>query len=384
MREITECWVWLANLVNIGFRRTQRLLEVFGGPYEVWHAQEWELRALDFMTPQSIEIILNAHIRESAGYAVDSILRKGIDIICVDHDTYPSNLRHIKDPPFVLFRRGDKHSGQENYIAVVGTRHPTVYGCSVTRTVVRGLSTAGYTVVSGMAMGIDTAAHEAALNSGGQTVAVLACGPEKAYPASNRKLMERIIEQGTVYSEHLPGTPPLQQHFPWRNRIISGISAAVIVIEAAERSGALITASYAGEQGRDIFAVPGNITSPLSQGSNALIRDGAFVVTSVSDILESVNPFLLGNFYRETGSPADRKPGSRVQKDGLLTKLGLSENELRIVKLLQERGPVSTDEIIKRCEKPAGETTSTLVFMELKGLLRSLPGSVYEFSGIFQ
>ena len=396
MLDMMKYWVWLSKLANIGDRRGKQLLEVFGGPYEVWNAREWELKALEFMTEHLVDNLLDNKARKNADTIVDDILRRGIDIVSIDRDEYPPNLRYITDPPLVIFRRGQKPTGSERYVAVVGSRHPSAYGCAVTRSLVRDLTLAGYTIVSGMAMGIDTVAHESALNADGRTIAILACGPERAYPASNRRLAERVREQGAIYSEHLPGTPPMQQFFPWRNRIISGFSAAVLVTEAAKRSGALITAGYAGDQGRDVFAVPGNITSPLSQGTNALIRDGAIPVTSVKDIVDALNPYLLdgqvhlaqqslasGGFEaHSTGRVGIGKEHSRVT--GVLSPnlKRLPENELRIVKLLNEKGSMTVDSIIKACGGTTGQITSTLVLMELKGLLRSLSGSVYEISRI--
>jgi DNA processing protein len=288
-------WFWLGAMAGLSARRAKMLADAFGNPYEVWIQGAEALGRLEFMNRQSVAQVLNAGVRGGISQAMAAVQARGIDIVPLCDSQYPEYVKAISDPPLILFRRG--HIGgrlRDRAVAIVGSRHPTAYGVRVARTLAGDLAARGYTIVSGMAMGIDAAAHAEALAAGGSTVAFLGCGVDRAYPASNRRLMDEIVGHGEVYSEFMPGALPMQQNFPQRNRLISGMCAGVVVVEAGERSGALITAGFAGEQGRDVFAVPGNINSPLSRGTNALIRDGAIPVTSADDILEALNPFFAG------------------------------------------------------------------------------------------
>lgn len=225
--------------------------------------------------------------QELARKAEDAVKQKISAVCCQDTD-YPARLSTINGSPFVLYFRGSRYHeimASPYFVTVIGTRAPTAYGRMAVDDIAAGLAERGIVVVSGLARGIDTAAHQAALQKKGLTVAVVGCGPDVPYPTENRKLMEDIAEQGLVISEHPPGTVPLKQYFPARNRILSGLSDAVAVIEASKKSGTMITASFAGDQGRDVFAVPGSIFSPFSSGCNQLIREGAEVLCGVEDIL---------------------------------------------------------------------------------------------------
>jgi DNA processing protein len=244
----------------------------------------------------------------------------------------------------------------------------------MTRKLVAGLAAFGFTIVSGLASGVDAAAHKAAIDSGAKTIAFLGCGVERAYPADNRKLMDEVIKHGAVYSEYMPGTIPHQQNFPQRNRLISGTSLGIIVAEAGERSGALITAGFAGEHGRDVFAVPGNATSPLSRGTNDLIRDGALIAASAEDVIFALNKYM---------APDMQGFGCADEVRRMKTERGieaLDGAESNIVKLLRDRGPQDIDAIAAQCALPAGEAGSLAVMLEVRGLLRRMDDGAYEFA----
>ena len=246
----------------------------------------------------------------------------------------------------------------------------------MTKKLVSGLAAYGFTIISGLAAGIDAAAHIAAMEEGVKTAAFLGCGVERAYPVGNRKLMGEVIKRGAVYSEYMPGTAPLQWNFPQRNRLISGASAGIVVVEAGERSGALITAGFAGEQGRDVFAVPGNATNPLSKGANALIRDGALVAICAEDIVFAINEYMGHHGHTQTGpGPGDRK---RAEMERIMESL--SGEEQRVSRLLRDRGPQDIDSIAVQCAITAGEAGAIAVMLEVKGLLRRMSDGAYEFA----
>ena len=290
---------------------------------------------------------------------------------------YPERLRAIPDPPPVLYARGSPETAGYAAVGVVGTRAPSEYGREMTRLLCRGLAAAGIVVVSGMARGIDGEAHETALSAGGATVAVLGSGVDVAYPPEHRDLCRRIEENGAVLSEHPPGTPPLPHHFPARNRIISGLSLGVVVVEATERSGSLITARWALEQGREVFAVPGPAGSSRSRGPHRLIREGAKLVEDVADIIEEIAPqlaaepaFAPGPSTSAADGPADAS-GGRVPLEG----------PARAILLDLEAGPLQVDDVIRRTGLPAQQVCEVLLEMELQGLLRQLPGMRYALKG---
>jgi len=404
-------WLWLGALAGIDAKRAKRLLDVFANPYEIFRQRRESLLKLDFMNDRLLGLILDPAARSDLDEKTASFAERGIQIISMEDERYPRYVREIEDPPPVLFMRGSNPARDaDRCIAVVGARRPTAYGAVMTRKIVAGLAAFGFTVVSGLAMGIDAIAHKTALEAGVKTIAFLGCGVEQAYPVCNRKLMDDVVSRGAVYSEYLPGTAPFQQNFPQRNRLISGTSAAVVVIEAGERSGALITARYAGEQGRDVFAVPGNATSPLSRGANALLRDGALIATSAEDIVFSLNRFiapgdggdgqmsLLGE--EQAGAPGGGRSGEKdaaqggapsagqgvapsaaPQRDGVKARGRsldtLAEAERRVVKLLRGRGPMDADGIAGQCKITAAEAGSTLVTLEIKGFLQRMPGGLY-------
>ena len=366
-------WYWLGALTGIGPKRARMLLDIYGNAYEIYRRTPEELSALEFLTNGMVGLITDPSIRTGIEEKLAAFSERGIDVISVEDARYPELILEIDDPPPVLFMRGafSAKSGDRR-VGIVGTRRPSAYGISMTKKIVSGLAGYGYTIVSGLAAGIDSIAHRAAVESGAKTIAVLGCGVERAYPAGNRRLMEEVLRTGSVYSEYPPGTLPYQQNFPRRNRLISGMSAGVVVVEAGERSGSLITAGFAGEQGRDVFAVPGNATSPMSKGTNALLRDGAFVVTSAEDIVFSLNRYI---------DPAGADDGEYIKQKKVEFERRLetlSGPELDIVRALSENGPYNVDEIAGYCGIPAGVAGSLIIMMELKGALRRLSDGTYE------
>lgn len=350
-------WVGFDVIPGIGRAKFGRLLEHFGDLQEAWEANAAELTAagLDKKSVQTIEaqrpgIDLNAEMDKLDRYQVKALIQE-------DH-LYPARLKEIYDAPPVLYVRGVLMPGEKWSLAVVGSRRATLYGREVTERLVTDLVRNRITVVSGLARGIDTFAHKATLANSGKTIAVLASGLDIVYPAENRKLAQEIIENGALVSDYPLGTKPKPEHFPRRNRIMSGLSLGTLVIEATEKSGALITARIALDQDREVFAVPGSILSAASKGSNLLIRDGAKTVLDVDDILEELNL-------------------STIPQQMELTELR-PENDIEslLIKHLSE-GPVHIDELCRSSSLPIYTVSSTLTMMELKGMVNQLGAMNY-------
>lgn len=337
---------------GIGPARLAALLEKCGGIAEAWKAPIQTLQEAG-LDRRSIENLLNARQRLDPKAELDRVLRSGCGVFCWDIDCYPANLRKIPQPPPVLYVRGQLEEQDELAVAIVGTRQASAYGREVARELGTELGRHGITVVSGLALGVDTIAHQAALDAGGRTIAVLGSGVDQIYPARNRKLALQIIEQGALISEYPMGTRPEASNFPPRNRIISGLSLAVIVVEAGKRSGALITASFAAEQSRDVFAVPGSILSPGSDGCNRLIRDGAIPVTSTSDLLERLQI-------------AD----AVAHQEARVTVPASPAEEMILQHISAE--PQHMNEIVRAAPLETSEVSSLLAMMELKGLVRQV------------
>lgn len=280
-------------------------------------------------------------------------------------ETYPPLLADAKGAPESLYVKGDAACLSLPALAIVGSRNPTRAGRENAFQFARHLAGTGFAIVSGLAEGIDSAAHEGALAAGGKTIAVLGHGPDRVYPASNRPLADRIAGSGALVSEYRPEIGPRRHHFPERNRIISGLALGTLVVEAARRSGSLITARQAGEQGREVFAIPGSIHNPLSRGCHRLIRDGARLVECADDILSELAP-LLGRMLDES-SEGDADAGSEQQEMNLDTDY---------VRLLDAMGfdPISANELARRSALTIGEVSSMLLILELEGEIESLPG----------
>jgi len=288
--------------------------------------------------------------------------RVGARLLLPGDSEYPVQLRTIPSPPSFLFVRGEVRDADALAVAVVGARRATPYGLRVSEQLAGDLAARGVTVVSGFACGVDTAAHRGALEAGGRTIAVLGSGVDVIYPSENRGLADRVIEHGALISQLPMGASPLARHFPVRNRTIAGLALGTVVVEAGERSGALITASYAGELGREVFAVPGNVTSEASRGANALIQDGAKLVQSWTDVVAE----LPERWRRCLVTPAPPGPSGSVPEG----------DEGRLLALIDE-GSVHATELIERSGFPSGRAAALLVMLEVQGWIRQLPGQLY-------
>lgn len=357
-------WIWISSLAKISPRRKNRLLKHFGDPAMLWEAGESELRAAKFCTPAMISSLLDKAARDETDRLLERVCQCDADVVTIQDAGYPRALRYIADPPVVLYVRG-KLEADALCVAVVGSRKASYYGLDVARKLSRELAAHGVTVVSGLARGVDAKSHWGALEGGGKTIAVLGCGVDIIYPPENRELMNRICGSGAVISEYLPGTEPVPYHFPARNRIISGLSQGVVIVEANEKSGSLITADFALEQGRDVFAVPGNINSANSTGTNRLIRDGAKIIANTGDILEElkIKPNEDFSFYNKKRIPE--------------MKLGVSEKSIA-QRLLN--GPAHIDTIARDCGISPQLTSSVLIMLELSGFVEQLPGKYFKLS----
>ena len=300
--------------------------------------------------------------------AVDTEIAKcqslGVNLICPDDETFPPLLKEIPDPPGVLFVRGTIEAADQLAVAIVGTRRATRYGLEQAERLAAGLARAGITVVSGLARGIDAAAHRGALKADGRTLAVLASGVLNVFPPEHEKLAEQVAAHGAVLSEAAPTMPPLAGMFPQRNRIISGLSLGTVVVEAADRSGALITARHAMEQGREVFAVPGQVDSPNSSGPHRLIRDGAKLATCVDDILEELIPLAE--------SAPDRRGGSIRTA----AEVKLSDLEHAVLQAIDPGSNGTTlDEVAAACNLPIHRVLATVSVLESRRLVRKLSGN---------
>lgn len=350
-------WIAWSGIAGVGPATFRRLLEHFGSAAEAWRAPVAELERYGV----AARALSGLAAKRRAGWperVVERLGALGAEALIWLDPGYPERLKQIASPPIVLYVRGDLQPTDEWAVAVVGTRRATVYGRDVTERIVGELAASGVTIVSGLARGIDSHAHRAALDAGGRTLAVLGSGIDVVYPPENARLAEAISARGAVLSEMPPGTQPEAHHFPLRNRIISGLTLAVLVVEAPEGSGALITAESALDQGRDVFAVPGNITQRSSTGTNRLIQEGAKLITCARDVLEEL------------------RLESLPQQLEMRTLLPDSPIEQRLVALLAEQ-PAHLDELVRASGLPAAEVSSAMAMLELKGVVRALGGQHY-------
>lgn len=350
-------WVGFNKVLGIGPARLRALLDFFGSIAEAWHADAASLTEVG-LDRRSISNLLAARKSLDLTRELERLDRAGVRVLTWDSEDYPINLRNIYDPPPVIYVQGDLLPEDDWAVAMVGTRHATVYGKEVARHLATGLAQNGVTVVSGLAAGIDAVAHQAALDAGGRTLAVLGSGVDIVYPEQNRRLAEQLARQGALISEYPLGTQPERTNFPPRNRLISGLSLGTVVVEAGARSGALITANFATEQGRDVFAVPGSIFQRSCEGTNRLIRDGAKPVLVVEDVLEELNLAQV------------------TQQAEVRATVPTTPTERAVLDLLSAE-PVHVDELGRAAELPAPVVSSTLALLELKGLARQVSSMSY-------
>ncbi len=355
----TPYYLAFERVKGIGPVKMRLLKEHFGTLARAWQADYFSLSqmGLDERVLSNLSIARKTVVPEQEW---ERVCKAGVTVITFDDATYPRMLRQVHDPPPVLYVRGALTMADDWSIGIVGTRQATVYGREVAEMLGRELALHGLTVVSGMARGVDAYAHLAAIAAGGRTLAVLGCGVDVVYPAEHRKLAQQIMEHGALVSDYPLGTRPDAMNFPPRNRIISGLSLGVVVVEADEKSGALITTQFAADQGREVFAVPGNILNRTSRGTNKLIQQGAKMVLDIDSILEELN------LTREHVAAH-----IEVQK-------AIPENDLerKLVKHLSHE-PTQTDALVRELQLPTDVVTATLALMELKGLVRQATGNSY-------
>lgn len=350
-------WAGFHRVPFIGPTRIERLVRRFGGLAPAWDASPGQLRAV--LDERSVESLLKTRAQLDLDGEMERYERLGVSVITrIDH-RYPRLLAEIPAPPPVLYVRGTLDEPNQPAVAVVGTRRATSYGRAVTERLATDLAGAGVTIVSGLARGIDAVAHQAAVRAGGRTIAVLGSGPDVIYPPEHRHLAEQVMACGAVVSDYPPGRKPDAQNFPARNRIISGLSLGVIIAEAPARSGALITADFAADQGRDVFVIPGSILGDTGAGGLRLLRDGAILVRSAEDVLEDLR--LLKH---------DQPAASQ------LSLPFESEQERRLFALLTGEGQ-HIDDLAAAVSLPIGEVSALLLTMELKGMVRNTGAQHY-------
>lgn len=350
-------WIGFSYVKGIGAVRFQALLDAFGTAEAAWHAPAEALKDAG-LGPKTVENLMHVRSQFSLEKTWQKMQDQAIQVFTWEDEAYPRRLKDIQQPPPVLYARGSLLPEDDWAVAIVGTRRMTPYGQQVAEDTALVLAANGITVVSGLAKGIDSAAHRTAVEGGGRTLAVLGCGVDQFYPAENRRLAEKIMQQGALLSDYPPGTPPDAANFPPRNRLISGLSQAVVIVEAGKRSGALITAQFAAEQGKDVFAVPGNINAPQSVGPNRLVRDGAIPLLSPQDLLEALN--------------LDRVPAYQAARSAIPA----DPQEAQLLETLGSE-PLHVDEITYRTGLPIEAISATLTMMELKGLVRQVGSMNY-------
>ena len=354
-------WLALARVRGLGCASFKKLADFFGDPIRALSASQQTLAQVPGLDRVAIEGLLGFSEWDEVELEIERSVKAAASILPYAGRSYPARLKMIPDPPPFLYVKGELREEDEKAVAVVGSRSASEYGLRITGELCQGLASLGFTVVSGMARGIDAAAHEAALGVGGRTVAVLGSGVDVVYPPEHEGLCQKISQQGAVISELPMGTPPLSFHFPARNRLISGLALGVVVVEATEKSGSLITASLALEQGREVFAVPGEAGASRSRGTHRLIRQGAKLVERVEDIIEEIAPQLAG------------RAAATQESLPLALPPNMSAAAQRIFELVLGR-PLQIDEVIETSGFSPAKVSEILLELEIQGLLKQQPG----------
>lgn len=346
-------WLGLTLIQGIGPARLRQLLGFFSSAERAWHATEAELRQTG-LPEVPLQRFVQGRAKINLSAEMEKVHRAGAHVITLEDENYPARLRQLEDAPVLLYVRGQLLPEDELALAVIGTRSASRYGRDAAHYLAKQLASRRITIVSGLALGIDSAAHRGALDAGGRTIAVLGCGIHTIYPRQNQALAGDILKNGAIITEYATGVPPAASNFPRRNRILSGLARGVLVVEAPEHSGTQSTVRAALEQGRDVFAVPSNIFNPQGTGTNRLIQEGAKLVMTAQDVLEELNMNI--------GKIETRQ---RIQQI-----VPVEDKEQTILNLL-EADPIHIDEIIRASGLPAGEVAATLMILELKGLAQS-------------
>jgi DNA processing protein len=360
-------WFHLKSVPGIGNHLFKRLIDRFGSPLSALTAPSGDLLAVEGVTRRVVAAMRSHGLPPNVAAEIEAVQRSGYRLAALTDEDYPALLREIPDPPPFLYVSGNLES-TKRCIAVVGSRNATAYGITAARQLCAELAQLGFTVVSGMALGIDTAAHEGALSVRGRTVAVLGSGLNQVYPPENRRLAERIAAGGAVISEFALDSGPDAHHFPVRNRIISGMCGGTVVVEATRQSGSLITARLAAEQNREVFAVPGSVQSFKSMGTHTLIKQGAKLVENAQDIVCE-----LGQFF---GGP-DTATGPQIGAARIEERCGLTAEEAQVFRALGPY-PLHIDELVRRLAIDAGKLSGILLQLELKGAALQLPGKLFQ------
>lgn len=385
MRADLADWIALNMIRGIGPRTANQLINCFGSPAQIFAASRLSLEK-EGLKPETIRELHDSEILEKANAEIERLERLGAVVITLEDEDYPPLLREIYDPPIALYVRGDlKKACARPCLAVVGSRRSSTYGVNAALSLSRDLAQNGLTIVSGLARGIDAAAHRGALEVaaesakesgkeiGGLTVAVVGTGLETTYPKEHKKLEDEIAASGAVVSEFPLGTPPLPQNFPYRNRVLSGLCLGVLIVEAAEHSGSLITARMAYEQGREVFAVPGNITSQTSFGPNFLIKDGAKLVQHWRDVVEElprdVKDRILGVNRPKTAAKSNVQP--------MFETVAMSDDERTLLNLITADAPSHIDQLLISSGMNSPDLMSALLGLQMKDRIRELPGKSY-------
>ena len=393
----TKYWVWLSEQKGLSTRMKLQLLEHFGTPENIYYAD-----AEDYLQVEGMNQRLAAQLSDKSTAAADRILgdceRLELRILTMQDADYPVRLRNIYEPPCLLYVKGQLPLiDEEVAIAMVGTRKATPYGIETAQELAYAMAKQGALIVSGGAYGIDTAAHRGALRAGAKTVALLGCGMDVIYPAGNEWLYRDVAASGALVTEYSPGTPAIGQHFPIRNRIISGLCLATVVVEAPERSGALITAHTALEQGRDVFAVPGPIKAPMSRGCNRMIADGeASLVADTADVLWEYEarfphklhcgrvemPQTMGYQARQetaAAKAAEREPEKLPTLDVREGQNSLTDDQVRILKKLKD-GEMQVDDLIEAVDLPTRRVLSALTVLEIEEYVTQSSGKRFSLN----
>lgn len=356
-------WIWLSSVPGIGPNRFYKLIEMFGNAYNVWQAVSSDKsQAIGVLDAKSWNSLRQSCNEQYIQLLLDKLYKNDVNAVLLSSPSYPSNLKNIYNPPPVLYMKGNVDDNTDRLaLAVVGTRRCSAYGRAVVDKLCPPLVEAGITIISGMARGVDGLAHRAAIQSNGRTIAVLGSGVDRIYPPEHRQLYYDIILHGAVVSEFPPGMEPIRNNFPQRNRVISGLSMATLVIEAGDKSGALITADFALEQGRDVMAVPGNITSANSIGTNRLIKQGAKPVTNADDILEEFGINIVNSMI------AGKK----------MDNYQLTIDEQKVLAFFEDGQSIDAEKLCELSKMGIAQVNALLTSLEIKGIIKQLAGTLF-------
>lgn len=354
--------MWLSRFMVHQGNKARSLISYFGSAEEIWRARTEKIRECPYISPKLADTLLANRDGAQLDEWIGELEEKEICFYSLYHPDYPALLKEIHNPPFGIYVKGTLPEDEIDKVGIIGARRCSQYGASVAYRMTKELGKTNVIVVSGMARGVDSMGHRGIMDGGGKTIAVLGSGVDVCYPAENRELMERIIENGCVLSEYPPQTPAVPYHFPYRNRIIAGLCKMIVVVEAGKRSGTLITADLALENGRDVFVVPGNVTSALSEGTNNLLKQGCPAITESGDIL-----FELGISYKE----------GEKEKFRQKVAANLSPEEQEIYQLISETEPITAEEIGRKLECNIQDVQYMLSLLEISGHIQKLRQAGY-------